>query len=110
MLSSSGVSEQPISVLDSEVVRARSKVLFGNMDRIAVAVAIAESPDGLVNATDLTWQLRLANNRVRAQLVAFAEVGLLQALPGDGDKKRWYSRLESPFWRACQDLVRDWRS
>lgn len=110
MASSGEASKVPIEALGDERVRVRSKLLFGNMDRMAVAIAIAESPDGAVNATDLTWQLQLANNRVRAQLVAFAEVGLLEAHLHDGDKKRWYTRVKSPFWATCQALVQDWQA
>jgi hypothetical protein len=105
---SSGDPSTGTEALNAERLRMRSKVLFGNMDRLVVAVAIAESPDGLVNATDLGWQLGLANNRVRAQLVAFADAGLLRAPPDGGGGKRWYVRLESPFWSACRHLASTW--
>jgi hypothetical protein len=95
--------------LNLEVLRTRSKALFGNMDRLLVAVAIADNPDRAINATDLGWQLRLANNRVRAQLVAFAEAGLLEVPSGGtGDRKRWYLRVDSPFWDACRNLAAMW--
>jgi hypothetical protein len=88
--------------------RARSKTLFGSMDRLDVAVAIAQSPDGVVNATDLSWQLKLANNRVRAQLLTLAEVGLLQASPDRSAGKRFYIRLDSPFWDVCVAFATEW--
>jgi predicted ArsR family transcriptional regulator len=86
--------------------RQMSKTLFGNMDRLLVAVAIARS-DGAVNATDLSIELGVFNNRVRNQLVVLAEAGLLQAMP-TADRKRWYLRRPSPFWDACLDLDADW--
>lgn len=71
-------------------------------------MAIARSPDGLVNATDLQNEIGLVQSRVRNQLVALAEAELLTALP-DGDVKRWYRREPSPFWQSCLDLYDDWR-
>jgi hypothetical protein len=91
-----------------ERIRQRSKAMFGNLDRLDVAVAIALSEDGLVNATDLSWDLRIANNRVRAQLLALTELGLLRPEPGDRAGKRHYLRLENPFWQTCLNLYRDW--
>jgi hypothetical protein len=87
-------------------LRAHSRALFGNLDRLEVAAAIAAS-DGTVNATDLQWQLRIANNRVRAQLVVLAELGLLQHVDLE-TRKRHYVRLESPLWSTCLDLYRQW--
>lgn len=92
-----------------ERVRARSKALFGNRDRIDVAVAIARSHDDAVNATDLAAETGLINTRVRSQLLAFAEVGLLTEVPPTGGElKRWYVRQDSPFWKTCLDLHRKW--
>jgi len=91
-----------------ERLRRRSKVLFGNLDRLEVAVAIAASPDGAVNATDLSAETGLLNVRVRAQLIALEQVGLLVAMPRAGELKRWYLRLDSPFWQTCLDLTEEW--
>jgi hypothetical protein len=101
--SSDESEEDPI-----ELLRNCSKALFGNKNRLEVAVAIAES-DGLVNATDLHEELRLAHPRVRSQLVALAEVGLLADAPMK-DVKKWYLRQESPFWGTCRHLAHEWRS
>jgi hypothetical protein len=88
-------------------IRARSRALFGNLDRLEVMAAIAASVDGVVNATDLQWQLQIANNRVRAQLVALTELGLLQQVPTEA-RKRYYVRIDSPFWPTCLDLYAQW--
>lgn len=88
-------------------LREQSKLFFGNKNRLEVAAAIAESKDGLVNATDLQWALRLSHSRVRSQLVAMAEFGLLAEV-SIGDQKRWYLRQESPFWNLCIDWVERW--
>lgn len=88
-------------------LRDRSKLLFGNRDRLEVANAIARSEDGAVNATDLSWELRIANNRVRSQLLALRDLGFLdEAAPQAG--KRWYVRRESPFWEFCEQLYDEW--
>jgi hypothetical protein len=90
-----------------EVVRERSKALFGNSDRLQVAVAVHQSEDGVVNATDLADDLGIVNNRIRAQLLALAEAGLLDPEPV-GSGKRWYVRRASDFWALCQRLIEDW--
>jgi hypothetical protein len=88
-------------------VRMRSKGLFGNLDRLEVAAAIAASSDRLVNATDLQWDLKIATNRIRAQLVALRDLGLLRG-PMPDARKRYYMRVESPFWECCLSLYNDW--
>ncbi|HEY1690339.1 MAG TPA: hypothetical protein VGF95_15905 [Solirubrobacteraceae bacterium] len=102
--------QTPISLVEPdaqrELVRERSKHVFGNRDRLEVAVAIACSADGLVNATDLGAVLvGWPNNRIRAQLVALAKAGLLQAAPRNGPGRVWYSREPSLFWEACRELA-----
>lgn len=97
--------------LDSETrdhLRARSKVLLGNKDRLDVAVTVALAEDKAVNATDLAAELQLVNSRVRTQLLAFAEAGLLIETPAVEGLKRWYMRKDSPFWRGCVDLYLEW--
>ena len=103
-------SSYAIHARQNEELRKNSKAMFGSSDRLPVALAIAAAEDGAVNATDLSWDLRLANNRVRAQLVAMADLGLLQAIPPDSGGKRWYTRVDSPFWDVCVDLYERWRS
>jgi hypothetical protein len=90
--------------------RARSKALFGNSDRIAIAAAVARSPDGWVNATDLHLSMpSIAVNRIRAQLVAFVDAGLVDNAPRtQGDRRVWYVRRAHEFWVVCQDLEAAW--
>jgi hypothetical protein len=88
-------------------VREKSKALFGNRDRAEVAQAIAQSPDGIVNATDLSLELGMLNSRVRTQLLALVEAELLD--PGLQEAgKRWYVRRESSFWTTLSDLIDAW--
>jgi hypothetical protein len=84
-----------------------SKVVFGNRDRVEVAVAIARSSDGVVNATDLSREIDLPQSRVRNQLVAMAEGELLTVFDTT-DLKRWYKRKDAPFWNACIALYLEW--
>ncbi len=101
------VDRQP-TVLSTkrERVRGFSKTVLGNMDRLEVCAAIARSPDGLVNATDLQEELGLAQSRIRNQLVALAEGELLSAFPRTAGKQ-WYKRGDSLFWEACLALYED---
>lgn len=83
---------------------------LGNRDRLEVGAAVARSPDGLVNATDLEVEIGLVQSRIRNQLVAFtdAEGRLMSALPQTSAGKRWYKRKESPFWEMCLKLYEEW--
>jgi hypothetical protein len=90
-----------------ERLREKSKLLLGNRDRLEVAVAVAAS-DGIVNATDISRQLDMANNRVRANLLAFAEAGLLDEPPPSHSGRRWFIRRSTPFWSLCLELYDDW--
>jgi hypothetical protein len=91
-----------------ERLRKKSKVLMGNRDRLEVAVAVAVSEDGVVNATDISQQLGMANNRVRANLLAFAEVELLDDAPLSQSGRRWFIRRSNPFWSLCLELYAAW--
>lgn len=85
---------------DRTRVRALSKLIFGNADRLEVAAAIAREPEAIVNGDELANQLTIAPNRVRAQLLAFTEAGFLSPVPRV-DRRVYYERRASPFW----DLV-----
>lgn len=85
-------------------VRSRSKAMFGSSDRLEVAIAIALSPTGVVNATDLQWELQLAANRVRSQLLALADAGFVVEGPRGENAKRMFVRAESEFWNFCREL------
>lgn len=91
-----------------ERVRQKSKVLFGSSDRLLVAIAIALAPDGVVNATDLQWDLKLAANRVRTQLLALAELGLLVEGPSGENGRRMFVRVSNPFWDVCVERYSSW--
>jgi hypothetical protein len=93
---------------DMSQVRTRSKHVFGNMDRLVVAAAIARREDGLVDATDLSEELGVAVNRVRAQLLAFTEAGLLMASPENLGRRRTFIRRPSAFWDLCTAVVGEW--
>ena len=93
-----------------ERVRTRSKLVFGNRDRLEVMAAIARSADGMVNATDLGAEIGMVQSRVRNQLVALAEAGMLTAYPRSPDVKRWYQRNECPLWAAGLAVYEDWKT
>jgi hypothetical protein len=87
-------------------VRERSKLVLGNRDRAEVGAAIGSSPDGLVNATDLAFELGLANSRVRTQLLALCDAGYLRSIPNvKVSEKRMYQRLDASLWKTCWELI-----
>jgi hypothetical protein len=91
------LKELPLDVLTA--VREHSKRMFGNQDRLEVAVAITRVGLGKVNATDLHKDTDIAVNRIRAQLLALEALGLL-AKTGDENGKRMFERLDDHdrFW------------
>jgi hypothetical protein len=88
-----------------ERVRAHSKRLFGNQDTLLVAVAVARS-QGVVNATDIGWQVRLQANRVRTQLMSFVDLGYMEDGP-IRERTRWFVRRPSSFWPMCEQVFRE---
>jgi hypothetical protein len=84
-------------------VRKHSKKLFGNQDTLLVGVAVARSSTGVVNATDIGWEVRLQANRVRTQLMSFVDLGYMTDGPMR-DRTRWFVRLDSSFWPMCERI------
>src|SRR6202035_4987631 len=87
-------------------LRDRSKRVFGNADRLEVAYAIARS-SGVVHGQELHIQTSISPPRVRTQLLAFKEAGLLRELPLERQVKN-YERLDDPYWEAIAALVEAW--
>jgi DNA-binding transcriptional ArsR family regulator len=88
-------------------LRSRSKRIFGNADRLEVALAVARSSSGLVHAQELADDLGISPPRVRAQLLAFVEAELMTVLPREGLKQN-YEKLDDPFWDLVPTLVHSW--
>jgi DNA-binding transcriptional ArsR family regulator len=61
----------------SELMEARSRLLFGQAHRLALMVAIAHAPDGRVNPTDLAIDLGLAQSAFQKPLRDLLEAGLV---------------------------------
>ena len=94
------------SAYGRQQLRARSKLLFGNADRLEVAVAVARS-SGLVHAQELADQLRISPPRVRTQLLAHVEAGLMIELPLARQVKN-YERVDDPYWHCIATIVESW--
>lgn len=80
-------------------LRDHSKRMFGNQDRLEVAVAVTRVQLGKVNATDLHRDIDVAVNRIRAQLLVLESLRLLRRT-GSEDGKRMFQRVDDqdPFW------------
>lgn len=88
-------------------LRRRSKVLFGNADRLEVVDAVGRSSGGVVHAQELSNELGISPPRVRAQLLALVEAGLLVSLPRHGSVQN-YERVDDIFWESVCAVVADW--
>lgn len=87
--------------------RRLSKLLLGNADRLDVAAAVARSSAGVVHAQELGRALDLTPSRVRAQLLAMVDAGVLTLPPRVG-RTVDYEREEAPFWDAIRLLDKAW--
>lgn len=88
-------------------VRARSKLVFGNADRLQVAAAVARASSGVVHAQEISTLLGISPPRVRSQLLALSAAGLLRQLPRHGMTVD-YERVDDPFWDAASALEEHW--
>jgi DNA-binding transcriptional ArsR family regulator len=86
----------------SQLMEERSKQLFGQAHRLAVMIAIAHSPDGRVNPTDLTFQLGLAQSAFQAPLRALVAAGLLAC--DTSARRNFYIRQKSKVWEWVLEL------
>jgi hypothetical protein len=88
-------------------VRTRSKLVFGNADRLQVAAAVARAASGVVHAQEISNLVGISPPRVRSQLLALSASGLLRQLPRHGMTVD-YERVDDPFWDAVSSLEEAW--
>ena len=95
------LNELPQETLNA--LREHSKRMFGNQDRLEVAVAISRVALGRVNATDLHRELDVAVNRIRSQLLVMVDLKLLREA-GVEHGKRIFERCDADdlFWKFAQ--------
>jgi hypothetical protein len=94
-------------------VREHSKRMFGNQDRLEVAVGITRVELGKVNATDLHRDIDVAVNRIRTQLLALDSLALVSKT-GNEDGKRMFMQVDrnDRFWKFAvaeyEMVIRDY--
>jgi hypothetical protein len=86
-------------------LRRLSSLLFGNADRIEVALYIASADNRTISAPDLAENLMMPPNRVRAQLLLFAHLGMLDPMPRT-DGRAYYMRRNDDFWTSFDALCK----
>src|SRR5687767_7876844 len=83
-----------------------SRLLFGNQDRLIVSAAVAAVEAGSIYAHNIAEQVGITDNRVAPQLTSLEKAGLLVRLPKVGGERRvYYERIESSFWKLCAGLA-----
>jgi len=74
--------------------------MFGDQDRLEVAIAITSVETGKVNPTDLHREIDVAVNRIRSQLLAMVELQLLRKVGIENGKRIFETRdPEDLFWK-----------
>lgn len=82
-----------------------SKILFGQVHRLAVMDYIARSADGLINPTDLSAALGFAaQSAVQAPLRDLEQANLITALPSVGGRT-YFQRTDSLVWPWIVSVV-----
>jgi hypothetical protein len=61
----------------------------------------------VVHAQELAEQLLMSPPRVRTQLLAFVDSGVMRLLPRSGHIQN-YERLDDPVWMAVIHLIEGW--
>ena len=84
-------------------LRALSRAAFGQTYRLEVMLAVADSPDGIVNLTDLAHELNQPTSNIQAPLRCLVDLGLISAAPQGDSKRKHYIRNPSAAWQwACE--------
>jgi hypothetical protein len=96
-----------------DLVRARSKRLFGSAYRLEVAAAIGEADPGVVDVPSVTAAIGLPVERytvIRLELENLARAGLVMRLPRPrGQRIQEYERLPSQYWAAARTVLEEVR-
>jgi hypothetical protein len=96
--------------MTQDQVRKMSKALFGNSHRVEIAAAVGQATTELVTAHDLALELGISDNLVGIQLKSFVLSGVMDDCPGvEGQRSRYFRRLENPYWDVAQRMVNHWR-
>lgn len=78
-----------------------SHTLWGNQDRLVVAVAVAEAEPGELYSEQLAETIGILPNRVGPSLKRFETKGLLVRMPKvGGDRRVYYERRNAAFWEG----------
>jgi hypothetical protein len=87
-----------------------SKALFGNCHRVEIAAAVGRATTELVTAHDIAIELGISDNLVGIQLKSFVLTGVMDDFPGvEGQRSRYFRRLENPYWDVAQNMLNHWR-
>lgn len=86
-------------------MRRLSKGMVGNAYRAEIAWAIGRGETEILTAHGVATDLGIPHNLVSSQLKAFVSIGIMENVPSvEGQRFRYYRRLESPYWGAMCDL------
>jgi DNA-binding transcriptional ArsR family regulator len=84
-----------------ETLRERVKKLYGNRHRLEVAVAIGRAGETFYNH-ELGAVTGIPDSTVRAVLLDLVEAGLVRDLKGKRGLPKFYERVSSDYWAACE--------
>jgi hypothetical protein len=94
----------PVSLAESEALRALSRVLFGQAHRLAVMVGIARGPREF-SPSELAVELGFrALSSIQDPLRDLEESGLITRMPKVANRVR-YRRNKSRGWAWAQELA-----
>jgi predicted transcriptional regulator len=96
-----------VSYAQSAAVQELSKIMFGQKNRLAVMVAIADS-DGVVNPGELAVQLGFrAQSAIQQSLQDLQSVGLIERMEASSASRATFYRRNdgSVAWELARELL-----
>jgi hypothetical protein len=87
-----------------EDLRSVSKQIFSKQHRLEVA-AVASAQESPVWSKRLAKVLDLGENQVSSELGEFANLGMLQHLPVENDRRKMYQPLPHPLWDFVREVL-----
>ena len=91
---------------DCPAERRLSALLFGNRHKLELLGALAAAEDGRVNLSLLAARQEVPASVYYGPIKDLITAGLAERLLlTDGDRRRWYARIDHELWECVRNLV-----
>lgn len=95
-----------MKAVDLALLRARSRVAFGQQYRLECMLTIGDSLGDATSLTELADRLQLGASSIQSAFKALVDVGLLTPVPSDEYRRRRYlPDASSAAWQWASQLA-----